>query len=625
MNGQQPSFAGEVRLNQLIFTFGIGSVIDLPHVAALVLGLDDWDTNRLTTIEEERLLTRVRAILGPQVQRLALPPMPAAEGMQLPGKDRWDDLKVGVPVAPFPRWMRCTACGLLASLDTGLFKKKSHPFRADRLRYEHENCQKTTSPAAVPARFLLACPRGHVQDFPWVRFVHEGKPCPRPTLRMLEFGVSGSTTEIMIKCDNCGTTRSMARAFDESYTKDLLTCDGLHPHLRRHEPCNESPNVILIGATNSWFPVTVNLLNLPSSDSELQMLIDDHWTSLEMADSVKSITMLRLANALTAFSTYSDEDIWQGIQKRKAEDPSESADASVKLPEWKQFCKPDEAANSRDFLLESTDVPREFKEYFDSVVLVKRLREVRALIGFTRLESPGDYGGPEDVPDVKRAPLSRHAPSFVPAAEVRGEGIFIRFKEGIVQNWLARVAVKTRDVQFRQAHASWRAARGIDPPEANYPGMRFMLIHAFTHALMRRIAIECGYSAASIRERIYAEPVEGEADMAGVLLYTSAPDSEGTLGGLVHLGSPSELGRLVRFALEDMKLCSSDPLCASHDPEPNGTTLHGAACHACLFSPETSRERGNRYLDRSLLVPVFGSQDAAFFNAQENDDGSKAS
>ena len=89
--------------------------------------------------------------------------------------------------------------------------------------------------------------------------------------------------------------------------------------------------------------------------------------------------------------------------------------------------------------------------------------------------------------------------------------------------------------------------------------------------------------------------------MAGVLLYTAAPDSEGTLGGLVRLGRPGELERHISRALEDMRLCSSDPLCADHEPEADGS-LHGAACHACLFAPETSCERGNKYLDRSLLV-----------------------
>lgn len=95
---------------------------------------------------------------------------------------------------------------------------------------------------------------------------------------------------------------------------------------------------------------------------------------------------------------------------------------------------------------------------------------------------------------------------------------------------------------------------------------------------------------------------EGEEPMAEVLIYTAAPDSEGTLGGLVSLGEPRVLGRHFDQALEGMRLCASDPLCAEHRPQRDEVTLHGAACHACLFAPETSCERGNKYLDRSLLI-----------------------
>ncbi len=144
-------------------------------------------------------------------------------------------------------------------------------------------------------------------------------------------------------------------------------------------------------------------------------------------------------------------------------------------------------------------------------------------------------------------------------------------------------------------------------PTDGYPGLRFALIHSFSHALMRQLALQSGYSAASIRERIYCDDGTG-LPMAGLLLYTAAPDSEGTLGGLVSQGEPARLGALVHQALDSMQLCTSDPLCGEHRPANDGmASLHGAACHACQFAPETSCERGNKYLDRSLLVQTLGS------------------
>ena len=136
---------------------------------------------------------------------------------------------------------------------------------------------------------------------------------------------------------------------------------------------------------------------------------------------------------------------------------------------------------------------------------------------------------------------------------------------------------------------------------------------------MRQLSIECGYTAASLRERIYTkDPKEENGPMAGVLIYTAAPDSEGTLGGLVSLGKPPILGRHIDRSLEQMRLCASDPLCADHTFNQNpATALHGSACHACLFSPETSCERGNKLLDRTVLIPTVTStsetQELAFF------------
>jgi hypothetical protein len=173
-------------------------------------------------------------------------------------------------------------------------------------------------------------------------------------------------------------------------------------------------------------------------------------------------------------------------------------------------------------------------------------------------------------------------------------------------------AAREREHEFRAAHRRWRRSRNIEPPDAGFPGIRYVLLHSLAHAIIRQLAIGSGYTTTSIRERIYSRDAGYEAEpMAGVLLYTAAPDSEGTLGGLVSLGDPELLGTHLEAALAQVALCASDPLCAENVPQ--GTALHGAACHACLFAPETSCERGNKYLDRSVLVDTFGLGANAFF------------
>ncbi len=204
--------------------------------------------------------------------------------------------------------------------------------------------------------------------------------------------------------------------------------------------------------------------------------------------------------------------------------------------------------------------------------------------------------------------LARAAPRWLPCSEVRGEGIFLRLPEDRVAAWEHEYHGSDSAQALRQAHRDWRERRNL-PPDDGWPGERYVLLHSLAHALIRELALECGYTASSLRERIYASAGSDDEPMAGVLIYTAAADSEGTLGGLVSLGEPDELGPLLRNALERAQLCSSDPLCAEHDPRSDGS-VHAAACHACQFASETSCERGNRFLDRATLVSTLADAGA---------------
>jgi hypothetical protein len=242
------------------------------------------------------------------------------------------------------------------------------------------------------------------------------------------------------------------------------------------------------------------------------------------------------------------------------------------------------------------------------VLLLERLREVNALIGYTRVEAPEETDDPDERPPM--ADLTRANPTWVPATEVHGEGIFIRFNEGELGKWERIQAVKERDEKLIAGHKGWRNSRKLDA-DVGYPGIRYAMLHTFAHLLIRELALECGYNASSIRERIYASS-GGDQNMAGVLLYTAAADSDGTLGGLVELGKPEHLGRIITQALSRSEVCASDPLCSEHDPSKD-RSLHLASCHACTLVAETSCERGNRYLDRALLLKTFENPDSAFF------------
>ena len=623
--GREKPRVGELRPSQILTTFGIGSIVDLPHISVMVMGLEDWPNSDYREITEERLLASVRSTLGGQVNALRSPPI-------VPDTDRSNPFEeqsyIGVPVAPFPRWMLCPRCRRLAPLSSNQFKLKPDPYRPDRVRYVHENCRYPGKlPTAVPARFVVACKNGHLDDFPWVNFVHGGPPDHSYKLQLLEMGVSGEAADIYVRCETCEKSRPMSDAF-KLHNSDLPACRARRPHLRDFEDggCKDEENqpirvrALLQGASNAWFAVMLSALSVPQSSNLLKQLVTDHWSELYDLEGEADIAKMRRRNLLRDFSGVSDAELWEAIQEKQAEGGTATGDDvdDLKTPEWLVFIDPAHAQRTRDFRLREVRSPRRFAKYFEKVVLAERLREVRALVGFTRIESPGDYESPAEFPEAQRMKIARGNPSWVPANEIRGEGIFFQFSETEIQNWLGRV--QRLHVEFFNAHKQWRKDRGLQPPEDFYPGLRYVLLHSFAHALIRQLSLECGYTAASLRERIYSRnPGTDRPEMAGVLIYTAAPDSEGTLGGLVSLGEPGILERHLNQAMDCMRLCSSDPLCAEHHPGKEGTSLHGASCHACLFAPETSCERGNKYLDRTVLVPTVDRDEFAFFLDLESD------
>ena len=297
-------------------------------------------------------------------------------------------------------------------------------------------------------------------------------------------------------------------------------------------------------------------LSIPRAEDKLGQLIESNWGDLEECESAREVKLKR--KLLKGLAAYAEERIWDAVVHRKETSGRDEENASnLRDPEWEVFSNPDPRLNSRDFKLRVVEAPRSYRSVLEKVVLAERLREVRALTGFTRIESPGDYTELGDFPKEQRVSLSRKAPKWVPTSEVRGEGIFLQFSEGAIESRVKKT--EEREGEFFAAHKRWRQNRGLEPNDG-FPTMRYVFLHSLSHALIRQFAIECGYTTASIRERIYSRPPGGEGEtMAGILLYTSAPDSECTLGGLVALGDPKALGRHLDQALEGMRLCASEP------------------------------------------------------------------
>jgi len=161
---------GAIRPSALLYTQGIGSTVDLPHLSVMPHGLDDWERiyrrrpSPPETIVEPRLLQVVQAHLDKSVEQLRKPPWASAEIGQ---KDSATDL--GIPGRIFPQWLRCTGCGLLGQVSDGVSfeSRNTNPYRPDQAEFVHVKCTgwsedgaKKRPPkdrTAVPARYLIAC------------------------------------------------------------------------------------------------------------------------------------------------------------------------------------------------------------------------------------------------------------------------------------------------------------------------------------------------------------------------------------------------------------------------------------------------------------------------------------
>ena len=599
---EQPQ--GQIRRSQLITTFGPGSMMDLPDHSVLVGGLDHWKGDKQEIIED-RLLNRLMSALGVSALKMYTPP-----------SDDDDPTKPlsHVVAWQFPEWF-VTQKAMTGSGSDSKFRSRRlvHHGALTKNKYRDRERKLQT---VVPVRFVRACPLGHIGDIDWIMFVHQDKSnvCPRPILWMDELDTSGDMASIQVRCE-CGGRRRLKEA--AGYNNEALgKCDGAKPWLGPsvRDLCNQKNRLLIRTASNAYFAQKLSAISLPKRNETISKAVDQVWQYLEAADSVVEVKFCRkMAKVKEVIEDFSDEEIWAEIDSRR-EGGGESTEGSIRQPELETLiASKEDRGNERpendDFFARSLPKKNWSKPWMSSienVVLVHRLREVVAQIGFTRFEPPTTDLEEELKIGAVRATLAREV-TWVPAIENRGEGVFIQFDTEAVEAWVKRKDVKEYGTKLYNGFQLWKQEHKRSNDD--FRGLPYHLLHSFSHLLITTISLECGYPASSIRERIYAEDGIGY----GVLLYTGSPDAEGTLGGLVQTGR--KIHEYIRNALEYGRLCSNDPICAGHDPQDmhERRFLHGAACHGCLLISETSCERYNNCLDRNLVVPTLENAGVDFF------------
>ena len=588
---------GQLRQSQVITTYGPGALIDLPEDAAIVGGLETWpNPSTLEEIVDPRLSGLLQSLTDVPYPRMYAPP-PQPEEPWLAGR--------GIGAWRFPEWF------VVHEADDGDGRQRSrrlvHRKSLERGRFERR--------PVVPTRFVRACPRGHVDDLDWSGFVHgSGVRCGRQ-LWLDERGTTGDLADLVVRCE-CRKFRRLHEAteFDQ---RPLGNCRGKRPWLGldTDEECNQPSRLLIRTATNAYFSQIVSALSLPDRGSAVERAVRELWDDLQIVENLAGLGfMKKKPNVTEKLLPFSDEEVMRAIEQVKRGDGSVR---SVKEAELEALLSVPEGFGD-DVPVDPDFHARRLPEAawrrsesrlsggVESVVQLHRLREVQALIGFTRFEAEvRDIHGEYDT-DVERADIAVE-PRWFPAVENRGEGVFVHLRQEAVGSWLERPPVIQRLDELRGQHDAWQQDRRKQRP---FPGGPYTLLHTFAHLLISSLSMRCGYPASSIRERIYVE-----GGHFGLLLYTGTPDAEGTLGGLVQQARHFE--DHLAHALEMGLLCSNDPICAQHAASEGMEQrwLHGAACHGCTLIAETSCEMRNDYLDRALVVPVLGLADAAFFPA----------
>lgn len=611
--GEVLGFAGEVRRSKLVSTAGPGAIVDLAvrpggePVSGVIAGIEEWDD--VEFIQERRLQRRHG------IERLGMPPIRQRH-------DRNRDHTV--PMVRFPGWLQCPGCKTLRPVDSWRNHPKDihHPGR-----YCGQCKTERGSPVAVvPARFVTACEHGHLDDFPWQQWVDCTCEPRRARLRLVQRGAGLAGLHLSCLNSECPghSGASMQGVFGENGLRQrgLGGCRGRRPWLwtshEMNEECDQTRRVLQRGASNVYWPEVDSALDIPELDFKRIPELDpfaEKWAQREGEARTRFIKLLELER-----DTGMSVDEINAYYERTTD--AQGAEEPLTFEEYRHFMSArDGRVEGEEFELSLVDLgatgadpgdggfTAAFAPVIDLLVQAHRLREVRLMHGFTRIYPPS---GAFSDRSVETSPISRQRLDWLPAIELRGEGLFLALDLEQVREWEQRECVRERVEALRRAVREDLYDREEFPENLD---ARLVLLHSLAHALMTRLTLSCGYSSASLVERIYAHtpgPDRPGPDMVGLLIHTGTPDADGTLGGLVEQGEASRFCQILLEALSDSSWCSSDPLCITGTATLSDAR-NGAACHSCLLVPETSCTMFNRYLDRALLVGAPGQQGLGFF------------
>lgn len=617
------------RATQSILQYGVGSMVDFPDQTLMTAAPEFW-SNSVTRIHDSRLEKAL-----------------SVKYFGMPGDNSENSrTKEGISYVRFPEWYFCPVCRRFQSLKQWIEEHLRYATEKartdDQYMIRRPRCYKDKCDL-VASGLVTVCTNGHINDFPWIEWAHiKSKPkkeiCANPHLTFRTgTSVSEGMQGLVVSCENCKARATLSDAFKPKVFEELIeegrtefACQGKHPWKGTRCMCGKSPETKQRGDTSVYFPCSVSSIVIPTSTDENTNRVKESiefkniLVRLEDCDDEEE-KMALIERRLDRWSeTISNQLLLKSVTVKKIlkkifleGEGNVQEGPTVDSIEYKfeEYCalsgiSERTICGSEDFLREEMNIDEYDIPGVKKIVLVKKLREVRALIGFSRLQPVSA----NDMDSSAFVLIKDEDTDWYPGYEVKGEGIFVQFDHELLSDWAkSDFVIKRRELLDGNFNESLMGKRMGEKPDSVA-----VFLHTMAHILLKQLSFECGYNIASLRERIYYMPqIDEDNEMAGILLYTASGDSEGTLGGLVRQGRSDCLPRIFKEAINKTKMCSNDPVCITSSGQ-GRESLNLAACHACALIPETSCEKFNVMLDRALVVGTFEEPNAGFYSVWDS-------
>ena len=628
----------DLRRNQLVVPFGVGATYDYLDYTAMTMAVDHWkiktETKKALAINDNRLVNYINKKLldlegdkYSKVRFICSPPIYIKPNSN--PTEHQKSIVGSYAGVKFPAWGVCSRCSALSEFDSSSEKgNKCNNLDVPNRMKGQPSCSslKGYGGKIQPVRFVAFCPKGHIQDLPYKRIMSQKcssgcelelngtRSSARPSLYLFDDNRGHGFTSLKLHCNICKSTTSLKGISNpnerekklDKYGAKLFKCDGCKPWTAEDdEQCDEILDITPRSSSRIYMPIQQTAIFIPEYEEEMHEIFNDdmyqNWIE-------EDTSIIEIENALQIFPEsvkrgLSNEEIINLIQNErnrqreinlKSDGESGETDISFLKKEFDTLTQ--ENVNEEKFVSKKEKMSKyseKINEVINGLHSVSKLVSTTVLLGFQR------KAGGSAVSEFNAARVNA---DFLPAFEVIGEGIFIDFGFERISSWKEKNPNLSKKIKQLKKNAEQDYF--MHKESCFDPG--YILIHTFSHMLMRQLEIECGYSLTELKERIY---FDNDEKMAGLLIYTASADSQGSLGGLVRTIKPNFFEKLFANAIENSYICFNDPICLESEGQGH-SGLCLAACHACSMVPDLACETlpKNVFLDRNMLI---GSEENA--------------